>query len=83
MVDEPETLLYTEVVVLTEKETVGEGVDEGVGGDEFEDDWASTMTRKANPRTRAVARRRVWKSPTMTMVGDEVVARAKESRRKE
>ena len=69
--------------MLIEKETVGEEVDEGVGDEEFEGDWASTAARKANPRMRAVVRMRGWRSPTMTKVADEEVALAKEGKRKE
>lgn len=56
MVDEPETTLDTEVVVLTEKEMVGEGERVNDDKDEFDDDWALTAARKANPR--AAARKR-------------------------
>jgi hypothetical protein len=52
--------LDTEVVVLIERETLGGGV---------VDDWASTVATKPNPRKRTAARRRVWRRPTMAMVG--------------
>lgn len=56
----------TEVVVLIEKEMVGEEV----GDDEFDDDWAWTTARKDNPRTRTAARKREWTRPTMAVVVD-------------
>ena len=59
----PETTLETEVAVLIERETLGEGVcDDG-----FDEDWASTVASKANPR-RAETRKRGWRRPTMTMM---------------
>jgi hypothetical protein len=61
---EPETTLDTEVVVLIERETL-EG---GVGDDDgLDDDWASTVARKPNPR-RTTTRKRAQRGPTMAMV---------------
>jgi len=49
----PVTMVDTEVAVLTERETLGEGA----GDEELDGDWASTVARKANPK-RTAARKR-------------------------
>jgi len=55
--------LDTEVVVLMERETLGGGVCD----DELDDDWATTVARKPNPR-RMAARKGEFERPTMAMV---------------
>lgn len=54
--------LDTEVVVLMERETLRGGV----GDDEFDDDWATTVARKPNPRM--AARKGEFGRPTIAIV---------------
>lgn len=58
--------------MLIERETLAGGVGDGEPDDELADegeldeDWALTVTRKANPR-RTAARKTGWRRPTMAM----------------
>ena len=56
----------TEVAVLIERETLELG--EGVGDDELDDDWATTVATKPSPRRRAAVRKRERTEPAMAVV---------------